>query len=231
MKRKYLNTLSKLAGIAAVVSITSCKEEGGLAPEYMPDMYRSPAVEPYVDYGELRGNYSDANYTDKMTARQPVEGTIPRGFVPYGYENTNEGYELAKQELKNPIPYSENAVAEGKELYGMFCIHCHGEKGQGDGTLVKRGKFPAIPATAVFSPSSDLEEGNMFHTITYGKNNMGSHASQLNKEERWKLIHYIRAMFMEKGPVMDTIAVMGLANVEEVSADAVMVEVEGNDKH
>ena len=230
MKRKYLNTLSKLAIVAAVISITSCKEENGLAPEYMPDMYRSPAIEPYVDYGELRGNYSDAKYTDKMTARHPVEGTIPRGFMPYGYENSLEGDSLASLNLKNPIAYSENVVADGEELYSMFCVHCHGKTGQGDGILVQRDKFPPLPVTAHFSPTLELTEGKMFHTITYGKGLMGSHASQLNKEERWKLVHYIRTKFMEKGPVMDSTTVMPAENVEEVIAEVEQVEAaEGNE--
>ena len=228
MKRKYLNTLSKLAIVAAVISITSCKEDGGMAPEYMPDMYRSPAVEPYVDYGELRGEYSNSKYTDKMTARQPVEGTIPRGFQPYGYENTTEGYELAGQTLLNPIAYSDKTVADGQELYGMFCVHCHGKTGQGDGTLVERDKFPPIPTK--FSPTLELAEGKMFHSITYGKGLMGPHASQINKEERWKLIHYIRAKFMEKVPAMDTTAIAPEEVIEEVAAE-VVEEVKVTEEH
>lgn len=223
MKRNYLKNISKLAAIAAVISITSCQEEGGLAPEYMPDMYRSPAVEPYVDYGELRGQYSDAKYTDQMTAKHPVAGTIPRGFVPYGYEDTPEGYELAGQSLTNPIAYTDAVGADGEELYGMFCVHCHGKTGQGDGTLVEREKFPPIPTK--FGPALELTEGKMFHTITYGKGLMGPHASQLNKEERWKLVHFIRTKFMEKVPAMDTTAVVPVEVVEEVVAEEAPVEV------
>ncbi len=208
MKRKYLNILTKITVVIAVISITSCKEEGGMAPEYMPDMYRSPAIEPYVDYADY-GN------TDVMTARKPVEGTIPRGFQPYGYENTPEGYELAGQTLMNPIAYSDGVLADGKELYGMFCVHCHGKTGQGDGSLVERDKFPPVPTK--FSPTLELAEGKMFHTITYGKGLMGPHASQLNQEERWKLVHYMRAQFMGKIPGADT-------NAVEVVEEPVAVE-------
>lgn len=217
MKRKYLNTLSKLAIVAAVISITSCREEGGMAPEYMPDMYRSPAVEPYFDYGELRGKYSDTTYTNKMTARQPVEGTIPRGFQPYGYENTLEGYEMAGQNLKNPVAYSEDVLKEGEELYGMFCIHCHGKTGQGDGSLVEREKFPPVPTK--FNGTLELAEGKMFHSITYGKGLMGSHSSQLTQEERWKLVHYMRVQFMEKVPPLDSTMVEPTEIIEEVVAE------------
>jgi len=213
MKRKYLNTLSKLTLVAVIISITSCKEENGLAPEYMPDMYRSPSMETYVDYGELRGKQGDETIKNTMTARQPVEGSIPRGFQPYSYENSPEGYELAGQNLRNPIVYSEDIVKEGKELYGMFCVHCHGKTGQGDGSIVEREKFPPIPTK--FSESLELAEGKMFHTITYGKGLMGSHASQLNQDERWKLIHYIRTEFMGEDHTMNTDSTVVMEEVVE----------------
>lgn len=197
MKKIYINNLKKVAAIVAIVSIaTSCQEEGGLAYEYMPDMYRSPSIETYVDYGELRGKQGNDSLRNTISAKLPVKGTIPRGFMPYGYDNTPEGYELAGQNLTNPVPYTMDVNKEGKELYGMFCVHCHGKTGQGDGTLVEREKFPPIPTK--FNESLSLAEGKMFHTITYGKGLMGSHASQLSQEERWKLVHFIRAEFMKK---------------------------------
>lgn len=211
MKRNYLNITLKLAVVATVVSFTSCKEKNGMAPEYMPDMYRSPAVEPYVDYADY-GN------PDEMSVKKPVEGTIPRGHAPYAYNNTPEDYELAGQNVKNPIPYSEDVVNDGKELYGMFCVHCHGKTGQGDGSIVEREKFPPIPTK--FTEALELVEGKMFHTITYGKGLMGSHASQLSQEERWKLVHYIRAKFMGKVPGNNAAAVEEATEVENVEEAA-----------
>ena len=224
MKRKYLNRLSKLAIVAAVISFTSCKDKDGMAPEYMPDMYRSPSIETYVDHGELRGKYSDSTYTNKMSARQPVEGTIPRGFQPYGYDNTIEDYALAGENLKNPIVFNDDVAADGKELYGMFCVHCHGKTGQGDGSIVQNDKFPPLPVK--FAPGLDISEGKMFHTITYGKGLMGSHASQLNKEERWKLVHYIRTGFMKELVVLNDSNVI----IEEVIETIVepIAEVKGH---
>lgn len=214
MKRRYLNTLSKLAIIAAVISVTSCKDEDGMAPEYMPDMYRSPAVEPYVDYGELRGKYSSSEYTDKMTARQPVEGTIARGYMPYTYKNTPEDYILAGENVKNPIAHSDEVVKDGEELYGMFCVHCHGKTGQGDGSLIQNDKYPPLPVK--FAEGLDISEGKMFHSITYGKGLMGAHASQLRQEERWKLIHYIRTAFMNEKPVEKVKEEVVIENAEAV---------------
>ncbi|PJA09176.1 MAG: cytochrome C [Flavobacteriales bacterium CG_4_10_14_0_2_um_filter_32_8] len=213
MKRKYLNSLSKLALIAVVFSFTSCREKGGLASEYMPDMFRSPSVEAYVDYGELRGKQGNDAIRYAMSARIPVKGTIPRGFTPYPYENSIAGEAAAAANLKSPFPMTEKTINEGKILFGMFCVHCHGTTGQGDGSLVQNGKFPPLPVK--FAPGLDIPEGRMFHSITYGRNLMGSHASQLNKEERWLLIHYIRGSFMGLNPnssVTDT-ANVDTANV------------------
>ena len=196
--KTYLKNITKFAVVAAVFSFTSCKDENGLAPEYMPDMYRSPSMETYVDYGELRGKQGDSTLINTMTARQPVVGTIPRGFQPYAYENTPEGYEAAGISLKNPITFNDEIGKDGKELYGMFCVHCHGKTGQGDGSIVQNDKFPPLPVK--FAEGLGISEGKMFHTITYGKGLMGPHASQLNKEERWKLVHYIRTAFMKEDP-------------------------------
>ena len=152
------------------------------------DMYVSPSLETY---GE-----SDL-FSDNMTARQPVPGTIPRGHMPYLYENTNEGYKLAGDSLRNPIATSPEVIEKGKDLYIKFCVQCHGDKGNGDGILIKNEKFPPPPSylTGVSSGGGsllELSEGKMFHSITYGRNLMGSHASQLNAAERWMTIHYIK---------------------------------------
>ena len=120
-------------------------------------------------------------------------------------------------------------MKEGKELFGMFCVHCHGDKGQGDGTLVQRDKFPPIPTK--FGPELLLPEGKMFHSITYGKGLMGAHSSQLYQSERWKLVHYIRAEFMGKIPATDSTSAEMIEVKEEqvvVSAEAVEATNEEN---
>lgn len=172
--------------------------------EYMPDMYRSPAIEAYVDYGMDPYHYGDSlalAQRSTPSARQPVEGTIPFNAdpekaalnFPYPYPNTNEGYEQAGLELKTPFARTEETVAEGKVLYDKFCDHCHGKDGQGDGpVVVKGGHAPPFPYDG--PAIKGLPEGKIFHSITLGKNMMGGHASQLNKEERWKLVHYVQTL-------------------------------------
>ena len=168
--------------MVTVVGCTTDPQSPGI--EYMPDMYRTPALEPYS------GN---SNYPDSMEARLPAEGSIPQGYLPYGIPNTNEGYEMAGALLKNPLDGSDEIMADGKVVYTKYCVHCHGKEGKGDGPTVTAGWHPPPPSYDS-QTLKNLSEGKMFHTITYGKNLMGPHASQLNVEERWKVIRYVQTL-------------------------------------
>ncbi len=181
-----------LAGLAAGMTlVTSCsKDEKKPGLEYMPDMYRSPSYEIYS---------SNPNFADSMSMRLPVKGTIPRGYTFFSYPSSNEGYEAAGRDVHNPLVADSANLAEGKRLYAIGCTHCHGETGQGDGTIVSNGKFPPPPSYSKGNSSrgglmKDLTDGKIFHTITYGINLMGSHASQFNPEERWKIVMYIHQL-------------------------------------
>ncbi len=188
-----MTPIKQIITFLAVVMLiwTGCKSDP-LSPgfEYMPDMYRSKSLETYGEYS----NQDINNNNHKMTARKPVEGTIARGYNIYPYPNTLEGYEQAGNELNNPIVCSEQILKEGELLYGKFCTHCHGAGGKGDGQITKSSKWPGPPPAYDSPQLINLPAGKMFHSITYGKGNMGSHASQLTHEERWKLVHYVQKL-------------------------------------
>lgn len=199
LKRIKLSASTILVGLFGMaVFMTSCmKDPNSPGVEYMPDMYRSPAIEPYVDYGVVGDNVYDS-LRDIMSVRKPVKGTIPRGFQPTTLPAGNDGYAMADS-LKNPVPYSKEVLAEGKEIYRKMCSHCHGEKGMGDGKVVTNGGFPPPPAYASGNSSrggrmADLSAGKIYHTITFGLNMMGSHASQISPEDRWKIVHYVQEL-------------------------------------
>ena len=76
------------------------------------------------------------------------------------------------------------------------CGICHGAKLDGNGPLYKDGNGPyaAKPATLVGDAKYEaMPDGQMYYSIAYGKNLMGSYASQLSRDQRWMVIHYIRA--------------------------------------
>jgi mono/diheme cytochrome c family protein len=187
MKLNY-NTI-KSASIIGLVLLIICgfmlngkKDANSPGVEFMPDMYRSPSVEVY---GVTKFNGDDI-YSTQFT---PVKGTIARGYIPYMYPNNKEGYDAAGLYLKNPIPLSDKVLAQGEDLYKKNCVHCHGATGAGDGKVGV--KLPGPPPAY---SSLKITEGNMFHSITYGKGLMGNHASFLTQEERWKLVHYVQKL-------------------------------------
>jgi mono/diheme cytochrome c family protein len=186
--------------VILVAGFTSCGKKDSNSPgfEYMPDMYRSPSLEYYGTH--------IINGDTLNSSKLPVAGTIARGYMPYVYPNTTQGYEAAGLYLKNPIAFSESIEKEGEVLYSKFCVHCHGATGAGDGKV--GAKLPG-PPPAYNTALKDLPEGKIFHSITYGKNSMGSHASQLTQEERWKLVYYVQKL---QGP--KTVAVDSTAKTE-----------------
>jgi mono/diheme cytochrome c family protein len=186
---------------AAITGCSGKKDSPGI--EYMPDMYRGPAVEAYVDYGQdpyYVGDSLAEAQRGTPSARLPVAGTIPFAAkesdaaynFPYPYPNTPEGYEAAGLNVHSPIAMMQATVDSGKVIFDKFCVECHGPKGKGDGSVVAKGGYPPPPAYDG-AQLKDLPEGKMFHSITYGRNiAMGSHASQLDHHERWLVIQYVK---------------------------------------
>lgn len=219
MKINSIQTVSKALALSACVYLVSCGTDSqSPGVEYMPDMYRTQALEPYS------GN---ANYADSMEARLPAEGSIARGHLPYGIPNDTGGYSLAGRVLKNPLPMNEEIVAEGKDIYTKFCVHCHGKEGNGDGATVTAGHPP--PPAYSGAALKTLSAGKMFHSITYGKGYMGSHSSQLNTDERWKVIRYVQTLQDPEAAkkMMDGSAMKPEAPAEEAEPAMAEGEMEG----
>lgn len=170
-----------LFALFILASITSCKDRRTPKVEYMPDMYVSI---PY-DADDAEGlNGTPVN-------SKPVAGTISRGGHPaYDIPDTADGYDRAKAELKNPLVDSEENLENGKKMYEIYCISCHGKKGDGNGYLSQAEKFEGIPSYK----DRDINAGSIYHVIMHGKNLMGSHSSQLTYNERWQIIHYVEKL-------------------------------------
>ncbi|MBF4985621.1 cytochrome c [Nonlabens mediterrranea] len=149
--------------------------------QYFPNMYESVGYETYQEGDIFEGN---------VEAQLPVEGTVNRGWLPYEYANSNEGYASAKADLKNPLPYTEENLASGQELYNIYCAICHGTKGDGKGHLVKTEKILGVPSYA----DRDISQGSIYHVMYWGINYMGSYASQTSIEERWQIAHHVDAL-------------------------------------
>ena len=197
-----MQTQYPLLAISLMLMFASCTSDpNSPGIEYMPDMYRSPAVEAYVDYGEDPYYVTEefaSTQRNTMSARLPAAGSIAykgddKAFaLPYPYPNTPEGYEAAGVNLHSPLVTSDENTAAGAIIFTQMCTQCHGEEGKGDGAISRNGHIAGIPDYA--TKLKDLTEGKMYHTLQFGKGLMGSHASQLSQKERWLVIEYIKVL-------------------------------------
>lgn len=186
-----MKKLSILFFVSAAIILISCsdiKRKPGAI--YMPDMAYSRAYETYTDHSNLAEK--DINYNN-----QPVAGTVARGEeLPFPYAKDAPGDTtnyVASKQVKNPLPaLNAKDLAEAERLYLINCGICHGTKLDGNGPLYKdgTGPYPAAPKNLI---TLNMPEGQMFYSITYGKNLMGPYGSQLSRKQRWMVIDYIKS--------------------------------------
>lgn len=169
-----------------VFSLTSCSDNRTPNYQFMPDMYESVAYEAYSE-GEL--------FLNGQSSRLPAQGSVPRGYTPYEYEDTMEDFARARAESKNPLPVTAENLATGKELFGYFCAVCHGDKGDGQGILMQREKFLGVPSYA--DPGRVITEGSIYHVQMYGINAMGAFTPQTTPEDRWKITMHVQNLKAE----------------------------------
>lgn len=174
------NTI-RIGILLGLVLFASCKSEDAPNYQFMPNMYEPVGYETYGKVGFL---------PDNMEARQPVENTVARGWMPYTIANDLEGRELARA-LPSPLDslQSEDNLVKGAQLYAIYCAVCHGPSGDGQGILVQREKILGVPSYA--DPVRDITVGSTYHVIYYGLNAMGSYANQLDHNERWQVSEYV----------------------------------------
>ncbi len=185
--------------------------------EYAPNMYHSVPYEPLSQvtdkgsgewvyaldfllsqnkkespYRDDHGEYYNSNpyNPNRMTMRAPVPGTVRRGqYLPVRI--APDDYEAAARLYENPTDSTEAVIKDGKLLYESFCQHCHGAEGNGDGAV--SSKYLGI-ANLNGAAYKILNEGHIYHVITYGKGLMGAHGSQISEEDRWKIARYVKVL-------------------------------------
>jgi mono/diheme cytochrome c family protein len=174
-------------------------------------MQNQPKMKPYR---------SSSFFSDGLSARQPVEGTIPRGFLkldteyftgkkagrtgapasstapaaatPTGTTAPTGAAAYPDDVELFPIPVTKELVLRGKERYEIYCSACHGMTGHGDGIIVRRG----FRRAASFNDDRlrQAPVGHFFDAITNGWGAMPSYAPQIPVQDRWAIISYVRAL-------------------------------------
>jgi cytochrome c553 len=191
---KRLTYITTILVTAIIVTVSSCDSKREPGKVYMPDMAYSRAYETYA-YRDTTLFTMDINkrggamiYYDA----KPVGGTIKRGeLFPYTVPNDSNGLINLSSLVKNPLPpLTTPDSLEAARLFNINCAVCHGPKAENNGPLApKIGGVKSIVAAA-----AEYSDGRIFHIMTYGQNNMGSYASQLDRKQRWMIVQYIRSL-------------------------------------
>jgi mono/diheme cytochrome c family protein len=174
------------------------------------DVSRQPPIELFADMDrqpKLRPQTANRFFKDGLSSQLPVAGTIARGSA---YENTpaNTGKIPGTTNwVENiPVPVTSSLLKRGRERFDINCSPCHGAQADGNGITKK---FGMSVVTSLHDPRLvKMADGEIFNTITYGKNLMGAYGGQVTIEDRWAIIAYVRALHRSK-----------LATIDDVPAD------------
>lgn len=168
-----------LLGSALLLGAAGCQKRQP-AIEYMPNMAYGPRVAAQAE-DPLRPGYS--------VERPPVEGTVPRDITPYRFAQAETTQAMAA--LVNPLPRTAEVLGRGQRVYLNTCVVCHGPRGDGQGYI--EPLYPQPPV--LFSDKvRGWPDSRIFHIITRGQNLMPSYATQILPEDRWAVVHYVRAL-------------------------------------
>ncbi|HYR58419.1 MAG TPA: cytochrome c [Chthoniobacteraceae bacterium] len=173
--------------------------------EIFPDMDHQPKFQP---------QHPTTFFADGRAARKPVEGTIPIGyelkgaffqaparnatFSPAGftdlpdYFNTGKFGDLYGDGFPEQVKVDEAFVKRGQERFNIHCSPCHGKTGQANGVVSKFG-LVAI-ANLQDERIRTMPDGQVFSTISNGKNTMGAYGPNIAIEDRWAIVSYLRAL-------------------------------------
>jgi len=186
-----------LAGIAIVIGLAGFRGHLSRRPpiEIFPDMDRQL---------KLRPQQANGFFGNGLSSQLPPAGTIARAkpietrdgpAYPYEDAPVNTGHVIGTTNFiaTNPLPVAATLLQRGRERFDIYCTPCHGALGDGNGMTKKLGLMPAV-ANLQDKRIVEMTDGEIFNTITHGKNLMGAYGPMVAVEDRWAIIAYLRAL-------------------------------------
>lgn len=173
--------------------------------------FRKPPLELFPDMdrqAKFHEQSSTSFFDDGRTDRPPVPGAQPHLTVMQReYEHLRpDNYLRSDPYLQSgragqdgfgdgiPVPITNANMLKGQELYDIYCTVCHGASGNGNGVIKdQRYTYPTI-ASLLQQRIIDQPDGEIYNTITNGKNTMYPYGSKIRVEDRWKVVMYVRAL-------------------------------------
>lgn len=185
MNRKGIN---KIIGLLAITALfVGCRGTISEKPPIHPNMN--------MDQQERKEAQEENNFfEDGRSMRQPVEGTVARGFrkanLAY-YEGVDSNGEWIAE---SPVEFTQSFLYRGKERYEIYCTPCHGIAGSGQG-IIMTGQYGYVPAPTFHQKRlREAPDGELYSAIFNGVRNMPSYAHQIKVEDRWAIVGYLRAL-------------------------------------
>jgi len=186
-----------LAGAAIVVGIAG----------FRGHLSRKPPIEIFPDMNrqfKLRPQQPNGFFANRVTSQLPPAGTVARStplqtvngpVYPYQDAPANTGRVTGTTNFvaTNPLPVTAQLLQRGQERFDIFCAPCHGRLGDGNGITKKIGLMPAV-ANLQDKRIVAMTDGEIFNTVTRGKNLMGAYGPIVPVEDRWAIIAYLRAL-------------------------------------
>jgi len=167
--------------------VVSCAVAAGLTYWAIKLFPVSAPMSHMLDQPRLDPQREEGFFKDDFGMRLPVAGTVARGYLPYTIKNQDDAASLT-----NPLPGTASVMQQGRQLFNTYCSPCHGLLGNGQPTLT--AAYGAKPANLVSQTIRDYPDGKIYHTIMAGKNAMPGYPAELTQDERWAVVHYVRAL-------------------------------------
>lgn len=191
--RTFLTYFFSLWVLALVtgVSIAGLRGSTSRKPplEVFPDMDRQPKLRPQT-------TAKFAGFSDGLSSRLPVAGTVARESArELGEFQTGKKADGAWVDAM-PATVNREFLQRGRERYGIYCAPCHGAAGDGNGVTTKFGM--AAVAKLHDERLIKMADGEIFNTISNGKNLMLPYADKLDAKDRWAVIAYVRALQLSR---------------------------------
>lgn len=188
---KNLSKYILFLGVSATLASCGSEFHRNTGRTYAPDMTYSRAVDYYHSNEKIVAE--NGRYT-----KMPVPGTVAREQALPDHIGENDTLLANANTCKFDL--TEKDVEEGQRLYMIHCGICHGTALDGNGPLYSSGKFAAMPANLKSGEKYlKMSQGRIYHAIVYGKNTMGSYASQLDTRQRWQVVAYVKKVQSENG--------------------------------
>ncbi|HTB83210.1 MAG TPA: cytochrome c [Candidatus Sulfotelmatobacter sp.] len=170
-------------------------------------MSRKPPTELFPDMdrqAKLRPQEPNSFFANGVSSQLPPAGTVARSqpvetvngeVYPFEDSPVNTGHETGTTNFvaDNPLPMSRELIERGHNRFDIYCAPCHGRLADGNGIVKKLGVMPAV-ANLHDKRIVTMTDGEIFNTITHGKNTMGAVGPLLPTQDRWAVIAYLRVL-------------------------------------